>query len=159
MEEFKMKAINIEWDVTDGAEDMTQEEINEILGTLPKEMEIPEELEDEKEILDWISDETGFLFHGVTLIEGKLRYYVCGIGYDENDCVTDYEDEFGDFDTYEEAYECFVKLQCKDAASFFEEAPEIHTLLIQLEECDETETEINCIDVKNEWEILNPKFN
>ena len=28
----------------------------------------------------------------------EIRYYVCGIGYDENDCVTDYEQSFGDFE-------------------------------------------------------------
>ena len=153
-----MKAINIEWDVTDDTEDMSPEEMNKILESLPKEMEIPEGIEDEEDILNWISDETGFLFYGVTLIEGKLRYYVCGIGYDENDCVTDYEQDFGDFDTYEEAYECFVKLQDKDAATFFEEAPDIYSLFLQVEECDETENEVNCIDIKNEWNVVNPNF-
>lgn len=49
----------------------------------------------------------------------EIRYYVCGIGYDKNDCVTDYEWDFGDFDTYEEAYELFVQLQCRDVAPFF----------------------------------------
>ena len=59
-----MKAINIEWDVTD--EDMTQEEMDEILETLPTEVEIPdylaEEYEDdyEDDISDWLSDEFGF---------------------------------------------------------------------------------------------------
>lgn len=88
----------------------------------------------------------------------KTRYYVCGLGYDENDCVTDYEQEFGDFDTYEEAYELFVKLQCKDIETFFENEPEVCKLLIHLEECEETEDEISCIDVKNEWWIDNPNF-
>ena len=36
-----MKAINIKWDVTDGAEDMTKEDMDEILSTLPTEVEIP----------------------------------------------------------------------------------------------------------------------
>ena len=144
-----MKAINIEWD-TDG-------DLN-LLESLPKEMEIPEGMEDEDEISDWLSNETGFCHNGFKLIEGEIKYYVTGIGYDENDCVTDYNYDFGDFNTYEEAYERFVKLQCKDAASFFEEIPEIHSLLLQLEECDETEDEINCINIKNEWRILNPNF-
>ena len=85
-----------------------------------------------------------------------IRYYVCGLGYDENDCVTDYDFDFGDFDTYEEAYELFVKLQCKDEESFFAEAPKVYELLIQLEECEETDEAITCIDVKNEWWIVNP---
>ena len=59
-----MRAINIEWDVAD--EDMTQEEMDEILETLPTEVEIPnylaEEYEDgyEDDISDWLSDEFGF---------------------------------------------------------------------------------------------------
>ena len=85
-----------------------------------------------------------------------IRYYVCGLGYDENDCVTDYEYDFGDFDTYEEAYELFVKLQCRSIKSFFTEAPEVWRLLLQLEECEETDEEITCINVKNEWWIINP---
>lgn len=88
----------------------------------------------------------------------KIRYYVCGLGYDENDCVTDYERDFGDFDTYEKAYELFVKLQCRDDKSFFTEAPEIYELLIQVEECEETDDAITCVDVKNEWWIENPNF-
>ena len=86
------------------------------------------------------------------------RFYVCGVGYDKDDCVTDYEQSFGDFDTYEEAYELFVKLQCKSKESFFVTAPAIYQLLIQLEECEETDDEIECIDVKNEWWITNPNY-
>lgn len=89
----------------------------------------------------------------------KIRYYVSGLGYDENDCITDYEEDFGDFDTYEEAYELFVRLQCQDMELLFLQEPEVYELLIQLEECEETEEEITCIDVKNEWCIINPNFN
>lgn len=87
-----------------------------------------------------------------------IRYYVSGIGYDENDCITDYEKDFGDFDIYEEAYELFVKLQCRSEESFFTKAPKICQLLVQLEECKETDEGINCIDVKNEWWIINPNY-
>ena len=34
-----------------------------------------------------------------------IKYCVCGLGYDENNCITDYEMYLGDFDNYEEAYE------------------------------------------------------
>ena len=34
----------------------------------------------------------------------KNRYYIYGLGYDENNRITDYEKYIGDFDTYEEAY-------------------------------------------------------
>jgi hypothetical protein len=87
-----------------------------------------------------------------------IRYYVCGIGYDENDCVIDYDWDMGDFDTYEEAYEFFVKLQCKDEGSFFEKVPNLYQWLIQLEECEEDDECIECIDVKNEWWITNPNY-
>ena len=63
----------------------------------------------------------------------ETRYYVCGLGYDENDCVTDYEQYLGDFDTYEEAYEEFVRLQCRDVGWFFRDAPNVYQLLLQLE--------------------------
>lgn len=92
-------------------------------------------------------------------MEMKTRYYVCGLGYDVNGFVTDYEWTFDDFDTYEKAYELFVKLQCKDHKSFFEDTTGVCKLLIQLEECEETDYEINCVDVKNEWWIANPNFN
>ena len=88
----------------------------------------------------------------------KTKFYVCGIGYDENKCVTDYECNFGKFNTYEEAYELFVKLQCEDDATFFTKQNNLYNIQIQLEECEETNNEINYIDVKNEWWITNPNF-
>ena len=88
----------------------------------------------------------------------ETRYYVCGLGYDVNDYITDYDFDLGDFDTYEEAYELFVRLQCRSAESFFENAPEVCYLLIQIEECEETEDEISCVDIKNEFHIFNPNF-
>ena len=69
-----MKAINIKWDVTDGAEDMTKEEMDEILSTLPTEVEIPDYLitDDEDDLLDevsdWLSDEYGFCHDGFKLV-------------------------------------------------------------------------------------------
>ena len=89
----------------------------------------------------------------------NIRFYVSGIGYDKNNCVTDYEKDFGDFDTYEEAYDLFVKLQCKDENSFFVNKTDLYQLLIQVEECEETEDNIECVDVKNEWWITNPNYN
>ena len=88
----------------------------------------------------------------------KIRYYVCGLGYDNNDCITDYEMHLGDFDNYEEAYEFFVKLQCRNPKWFFRNTSDVYQLLLQLEECEETGGEINCIDVKNEWRVENPNF-
>jgi hypothetical protein len=88
----------------------------------------------------------------------KIRYYVCGIGYDENDCVIDHEQQFGDFDTYDRARSLFVTLQRRNAETFFTRAPEVYQLLLQLEECEETDDEINCVDVRDEWWIVNPNF-
>ena len=87
-----------------------------------------------------------------------IRYYVCGLGYDDDFRITNYDQYFGDFDTYEEAYELFIRLQCKDDASFFEKSPLISHLLLQVEECEVTDDSISCIDVRNEWWIVNPNF-
>lgn len=87
-----------------------------------------------------------------------IRYYVCGLGYDEDDRVTDYEIYFGDFDTYEQAAELFAELQGRGAESFFTNELRVYQWLIQLEECEEDDEEINCIDVKNEWWITNPNY-
>lgn len=69
-----MRAINIEWDVTDGAKDMTQKEINEILETLPTAIDIPDEIknsDDDDAISDYISNTTGFCHYGFELYDGK----------------------------------------------------------------------------------------
>ena len=69
-----MRAVNIKWDVTDGAEDMTKEDMDEILLTLPTEVEIPNYLitDDEDDLLDevsdWLSDEIGFCHNGFELV-------------------------------------------------------------------------------------------
>lgn len=59
-EENYMKAINIKWD-TDGD--------NELLYTLPTEMEIPEGMTDIDEISDWLSDEEGFCHNGFEIVK------------------------------------------------------------------------------------------
>lgn len=68
-----MKAVNIKWDVTDDTKDMTQEEINEILETLPTEVEIPNSLIENscysEDISDWLSDKFGFCHYGFELVE------------------------------------------------------------------------------------------
>ena len=73
-----MKAVNIKWDVTDGAEDMTKKDMDEILLTLPTEVEIPDYLTTDDEddfdyyysdISDWLSNEFAFCHHGFELTE------------------------------------------------------------------------------------------
>lgn len=87
-----------------------------------------------------------------------IRYYVSGLGYDEKNHITDYEHDFGDFDTYEEAYELFVRLQCQDFELFFLQEPSLYQLLLQVEESEEEDDAIVCIDIRNEWWITNPNF-
>ena len=87
-----------------------------------------------------------------------IRYYVCGLGYDEDGGANDYEVFFGDFDTCEEAYELLDELEEKDSESFFADAPNVYEIAIRLEECEETEEETECIDVLDEFSIINPKF-
>lgn len=55
----KLVAINIQWDVDD----------EEDLKLLPQRVEIPEEMTDEDEISDYLSDLTGFCHCGFSLIE------------------------------------------------------------------------------------------
>lgn len=64
-----MRATNIQWDVTDDSEEMTQEKINELLEYLPTEIEIPEDIDsdDEEAISDYISNSTGFCHNGYCL--------------------------------------------------------------------------------------------
>lgn len=71
-----LKAINIKWD-TDGDE--------EVLQGLPKEMIIPDELEEQyssdreyamEEISDWLSEETGFCHNGFEIVSEITRQSV-----------------------------------------------------------------------------------
>ena len=87
-----------------------------------------------------------------------IRYYVCGLGNDENLEAIDYEVGFGDFDTCEEAYELFEELENRNAESFFVNASKVYELEIRLEECEETEDGIECIDIIDEFGITNPNF-
>ena len=86
-----------------------------------------------------------------------IRYYVSGIGYDKNDCVTDYDREFGDFDTVEEAREKFAEAvrEAEDNLDefFLDSELEVAYWHIQLEKCEVTEFEINCIDVLDEIDV------
>ena len=69
-----MKAINIKWDVSDGAEEMTQEEMNEILESLPTKIEIPNGMVDMNDISDYISNVTGFCHFGFSLLITQEEY-------------------------------------------------------------------------------------
>ena len=59
-----MKATNIEWDVSDN--DMTDEEMQDTLELLPKEIDIPDGI-DEDAVSDYLSELTGFCVFGYVL--------------------------------------------------------------------------------------------
>ena len=80
----------------------------------------------------------------------KIMYSVCALGYDANYRITDSFKDFGYFDTYEEAHELFVKIQCADPKETFADVPHSSKWLLQLEECEDDNESIDCIDVHNE---------
>lgn len=88
----------------------------------------------------------------------EIRYYVCGLGYDKDDDVNDYEVFFGDFDTCEEAYKLLDELESRSVESFFVNASNVYKIEIRLEECEETEEATECIDVLDEFGVINPNF-
>lgn len=61
-----MKAVDIQWDVQDDDE-LTAAEISAILEKLPTEIDLPDGMEDEDEIGDYLSDMTGFCHFGFDL--------------------------------------------------------------------------------------------
>lgn len=89
--------------------------------------------------------------------EPKYHYFVSGIGYDKDDCVTDYDREFGAFDDCEEATEKFDEV-VREAEEFLDEffledEPEVAYWKVQLEKCKITEEAITCIAVLAEEDI------
>lgn len=58
-----MKAVNIEWDV----------DCQEDRELLPTEIKIPEGMQDEEDISDYISDITGFCHKGYNLVEDEVN--------------------------------------------------------------------------------------
>lgn len=92
----------------------------------------------------------------------EIRYFVCGIGYDADDCVTDYDREFGDFDTLEEAREKFdeaVREAEDNLDEFFCDDELVAYWKIQLEKCDCTEECDECVDVLLETDIYKEERN
>lgn len=79
-----MKAYNIKWDAP-----------KSIRHTLPKEMEIPPEIEDdEDEISDYLSDETGFCHFGFCLKrEPEIESFVKEYLFDRLDMLSEYHED------------------------------------------------------------------
>lgn len=83
---------------------------------------------------------------------GCVRYYISAIGYDEDECVTDFEDNLGDYDTEEEARAAFEEII---KTTDFKKLGDIEMLKywkIQIEQCEETDG-IHCIDTLEEFDV------
>lgn len=76
-----MKAVDIIWDVDD------EDNPEEVLASLPTEIEIPEKMTDESDISDYISDNTGFCHKGFRLSHENLdeRFPVGAVFHIEGD--------------------------------------------------------------------------
>ena len=80
----------------------------------------------------------------------KIMYSVCALGYDADYNITDNFKDFGYFDNYEEAYELFIKIQSADPKETFKDEPFSSKWLLEVEECEDYDVFIDCIDVKND---------
>lgn len=67
----KLIAKNILWDIDE--DDYSPKENEELLQTLPTEIEIPKGMTDEDEISDYLSDETGFCHNGFELVTETIK--------------------------------------------------------------------------------------
>lgn len=83
----KIKIFNIKWDVADGTEELSNQEKNEILSSLPTEINImiddlsnydvnTKSSEDEiaDAVSEWLSDKYGFCHQGYNLEEDILWF-------------------------------------------------------------------------------------
>ena len=98
--------------------------------------------------------------------ETVTKYYICGIGYDADENITDtektYDSFFGlvydGFDDVDTAKVCFAELCKKPAAEIFEDFEGIAKVSLQLEECEEDEDSITCINIVEEVWMDNPNM-
>lgn len=80
-------------------------------------------------------------------------YCVSAIAYDTTGCVTDFEHDFmDDLTDLKEAfsvYEWVIGRYSEDENDLFDllGCPDAGSIVIQLEECEEDEEAINCVDV------------
>lgn len=76
-------------------------------------------------------------------------YCVCAIAYNDKDEVTDYEKDFGEFETQSEAYDKYEEISDDE----FEFPDGIKYWILQIEECKETDSALTCVDVIDEYTI------
>ena len=72
------------------------------------------------EVREWAEREGYDIFDDEEEEETEIRYFVCGLGYDTNGRITDYERSFGDFDDKDEAQDKFDEV-VSEAEEFIDE--------------------------------------
>lgn len=84
----------------------------------------------------------------------EIRYFVCALGYDSNGCITDFEKDFGDFDTIEKAQNKFDEVIDRAKEIFLDgDYTEVAYWHLQLEECECTKEYDECIDIIDEYDV------
>lgn len=88
-----------------------------------------------------------------------MIYCVSGIWYNKNYEVADSLD-FGEYNEPTDAFNEFIYLSSQPSSNFFKEKDkeDYYIVKIQIEKCEETEDGIECVDVLNEVDMYNPKF-
>lgn len=86
-------------------------------------------------------------------LESISKFCVCALGYDAQECITDYEVTLGEFDTYEEAYRAFIRYQSRPFSTTDFPSDKVSQILLQVERCVEEDDEIRCEEICNEWWI------
>ena len=113
------------------------------------------------EVREWAEREDYDIFDDEEEEETEIRYFVCGLGYDTNGRITDYERSFGDFDDKDEAQDKFDEVVSEAEEfidEFFENTPyEVACWKIQLEKCECTDAYDECVDVLDEYDIKRGK--
>lgn len=84
----------------------------------------------------------------------KTRFYVSGITYDKNECITDIDFEYGDYDTIEEARNKLEELKKIGYYLMINCDEVVNRLVVQIEECEENEGEINCVEIHDCFEVI-----
>lgn len=133
------------------------ENLNEYIVTLKTLMN---DIKDD-EVREWAKREGYDIFDDEEEEETEIRYFICGLGYDANGRITDYERSFGDFDDKDEAQDKFDEVVSEAEEfidEFFENAPyEVACWKIQLEKCECTDGYDECVDVLDEYDIKRRK--
>ena len=110
------------------------------------------------EVREWAERKDYDIFEEEDEEETETRYFICGLGYDANDCITDYERSFEGFDDKDEAQDKFDEVVSEAEEfidEFFRRTPdEVVYWKIQLEKCECTEEYDECIDVIEEVDII-----